>query len=303
MGEYIWGEDVYAAEQAIVKKAQDQRWRLRYLYKAELQAQGISGWLDRGTSLWEQELMVVVDPLGLPQEIQAAMEVVVESKRSERLIFWERGKPDARLRLHKVLIKMPYQVFRPLSADELERWVSSLAIANDITIESQAARWLVAAYKGNRWRIENEIKRLAVKEKSIDLAVVQQDNEAQVQADIFKVMDAVVGKSSKAAISGIEALLAQGEPELRIMALMSYQYKALWLVATGIAAGATQSQVAQATGLHPFVVEKNWMLAKRAAPEVWQEGMRRIAASNLAIKQGRIKERTALLMLVAMLAE
>jgi DNA polymerase III delta subunit len=304
MSEYYWGEDTYAAWQAIVEAAKKAQAEIRWLEASSLKEKGLNYWADRGNGFWKHEIIVIKDPLKTSSDVQADLVEAVKEGKAKAVIFWEKGKPDQRLKLHKELLKDQVYAYQALAAEKLEEWAIELAKKEGVTMKNEPARWLVAALEGDRWRIENEIKRLALLEQDISMEVVKQDNDLEVKAEIFKVLEAVARGDSKYAVRGIETILNQGEPELRLMAMLNHQFKSLWLIAVGKRKNKTQNQVVSETKLHPYVVEKNWNLATSSKGEAgWWVALRRIAASNLAIKQGKMKERTALLMAVVSLAD
>ncbi len=304
MAEYYWGEDTYAAWHEIQDLAQEKKAIVRWLNQEDLEQKGLGSWLDSGQSLWGSELVVVNNPLRLLiKEQDQVRRVIATDRDTSRLILWEQGKPDLRLKLHKELVKLKSREYKALEWSKLEDWVRQLVQMNGAEIEKKAIHWLVSAYKGNRWRIENEIQKLAIIHKQISLDLVQQDNETQIEAEIFKVMDAIVARHAQQAVEGITKLLDQGEPELRIMATLNSQFRSLWIISQGKDQGKRPTDISREAKIHPYVVEKNWGRASKLNSQEWWMAMRKIAASNLAIKQGRVQERTALLMLIAGLVE
>ncbi len=118
------------------------------------------------------------------------------------------------------------------------------------------------------------------------------------QGYIFDLTDALARRDRARALTLLHELLAQGESPLGIVAITASQTRAMLKVKSLGERGMRPFQIAQQTGLNPFVVEKSLPLARKFTFEELEATHRRLLDVDLALKRSRMTPEMALDLLV-----
>ena len=127
--------------------------------------------------------------------------------------------------------------------------------------------------------------------------IVREDVDAicvtQITNHIFDMVNAVAAKDQKRALDLYYDLLALKEPPMRILALMSKEYRDLFHVKELSRQGYGRKDIASKAGLHPFVAGKYMDLAKRFQPGELRKVMEESADLEQRVKTGLITDTLA----------
>ena len=115
----------------------------------------------------------------------------------------------------------------------------------------------------------------------------------QITNHIFDMVNAVAAKDQKRALDLYYDLLALKEPPMRILALMSKEYRDLFHVKELSRQGFGRKDIASKAGLHPFVAGKYMDLAKRFQPGELRKVMEESADLEQRVKTGLITDTLA----------
>ena len=85
----------------------------------------------------------------------------------------------------------------------------------------------------------------------------------QITNHIFEMVNAVAGKDQKRALDLYYELLALKEPPMRILFLMTREYRLLFHVKGLMANGYGKKEIASKAGIHPFAAGRYMDAAKR----------------------------------------
>lgn len=302
MQHYFWGEDTYAARQAIGQLAEEQQAAIHWLDEADLIERPLATRLgERG--LFGRELLVVRDPAGMAPAVQEAIATALTQSGAGLGVAWDRGTPDQRSLLPKRL-RSHGQCFSFLDGPHLTDWLIAQAAAYEVAVEPEAARLLVERLGPDRWRLESELQRLllGVQGKRLSRDVVAREVPITETADIFPTLEAIVAGKRAQACSAVEHLLAAGHGELYIVSMLAYQFRTLCLVRAGVDQKLAPPVVARRAGLHPYVVQKSWAAARRLPAVRLQRALTSVLATDFAMKRGAVDMRTGLFMLVLQLS-
>src|SRR5690606_11642978 len=88
---------------------------------------------------------------------------------------------------------------------------------------------------------------------------------------------------------------------LRLLALVARQFRILAHARALMERGATQRDLQERLGLHPFVARKAWQQARRLGADESMEALEAILETDVAIKQGGWPDRLALERMVLLL--
>lgn len=293
---FFYGEDMYAAREALTELAAQRQAELVWYDAEDLAARSVEAMLDQGASLFGRRMNVVRDPSRLPKSVQEQLAGVVQ-RGQDTSVLWERGIPDRRSQLWRVL-RQHAQEFAPLSLAELQSWLIDMAGQRGGTLDRVAAGLLVERVGLDRWRLLHELERLLLSGVPVTAELVAAEIAVLPETEVFALLEAIGRGEGRAAGRHLVDLLAGGAGELYILTMLAYQFRTLLVVQVGLAEGRSEQELARAARLHPYVVQKNMGLARRLSQVAVRGALTRILATDTAIKNGTVDARTAVVMLV-----
>ncbi|HEY8415966.1 MAG TPA: DNA polymerase III subunit delta [Thermaerobacter sp.] len=221
------------------------------------------------------------------------------------LVFRQDGDVDGRRPLIKRFRERGYAVdCQPLRDAALAEWLQDEAGRLGKTLRPEAVAWLVESGEPDLYRLSNELHKAAAhagERPEITGDDVRAVGIAATTAAVFDLVDAIAEKRRAAALQLLGRLLAAGEPPLRLLALVARQFRILAHARALMDRGATQRDLQERLGLHPFVARKAWQQARRLGADESMEALEAILETDVAIKQGRWPDRLALERMVLLL--
>lgn len=218
------------------------------------------------------------------------------------IVIYEGREIDQRLKLFKALTKeCKVQEFKLMEARQVKAWVRA-------EFERQKARAnldaidLLAAYVGNDgWRMANEIKKLIEYKNGNTIRADDVKNmvKSNIDADIFKTIDALAVKDKKQALELIYRHLDAGDEPLHLLSMLAYQFRTMLVIKELAEKGLMYNSIVQKSGFHPFVVKKNYFACRHFSLAELKKIYHAIFEVDSAIKTGKIEPETALVTLVA----
>ncbi|HLJ32807.1 MAG TPA: DNA polymerase III subunit delta [Ktedonobacteraceae bacterium] len=183
----------------------------------------------------------------------------------------------------------------------VESWITKRARAIGVSITPEAAA-LLANFIGNQLRLlANELNKLATyagKGATITADDVRQLSAQVQEARIFDLTDALAGRDRKQALDILHDLLADGEPPLKLISLITSQVRSLLLVKELSQKGMRGPQIATTIGVAPFVAEKSLRQVAKFNPSQLENTYRQLLATDAALKRSRMAPEMALDLLV-----
>ena len=193
------------------------------------------------------------------------------------------------------------RAYTPPKGAALEDWLAKRAKANGATLSREAARLLVESLGADLRPLALEVDKLATyagQDGQITVETVRALTPVARQGYIFDLTDALARRDRARALTLLHELLAQGESPLGIVAITATQTRAMLKVKSLGERGMRPFQIAQQTGLNPFVVEKSLPLARKFTFEELEATHRRLLDVDLALKRSRMTPEMALDLLV-----
>lgn len=292
---YFYGEDTYAARQAIDEVAKEHKATIRWLDGRAIAARPVREWGIQSQSLFGQSLSVIREPSRLPESSKAAMK---ELGKTGEWVLWEAGTPPARSWLGKAF-RTQARRFAYLDVARLVTWIGERVTNRGGTITPAVAQQLIDRVGLDRWQLTSELEKLLLTNPTItaqQVGAITLTNEPE--ASIFDALTAVARGDQRLALRGILTLLAGGASELYSLSMIAYQFRTMLLVRVGEDAGKSDTIIAQEAGLKPFVVGKTRPLVQAFSPARLQDYLTKILATDFAIKQGKVDARTGLMLLI-----
>jgi len=259
----------------------------------------------KSSSMFAEKKLLVVKNVFSNKKFQEDLLLEIKNINSFKdiVVVYESDTVDERTKTFKTLIKeCKSQEFKSLDTKELKVWAREQfeVLGQKINLD---ALDLVVSYVGNNlWQLSNEIKKLSDFKRGLtikkeDVEVLVRPNNIQV--DIFKTIDALAQKNKKQALLLLQKHLDSGEVPLYLLSMIAWQFKNLLVVKELAQKGMMYNSIVKKSGLHPFVVQKNYFMCNQFTLEELKGIYQKIFTIDLGIKTGSIEEETALHLLVA----
>lgn len=137
--------------------------------------------------------------------------------------------------------------FDRLEGDALEAFIRSRA---GVPLDAETVRYLASAFGADSERLLTEIDKATLLALADHREWVRLICPSDQVPDRFGLVDALADKDAARALSGLEQLVAAGEGQLGIVALLASKVRALLLVA----ASSDDTRIASAVGLNPYAL-------------------------------------------------
>lgn len=211
-------------------------------------------------------------------------------------IFVE-NEVDKRSRMYKA-VKAKGHIVELGAQDEntLRKWVSGLVRKEKKEMSQPDIAYFLNKVGTDMENITKELEKLfcycldreVVTRKDVDAVCV-----TQITNHIFDMVNAVAAKDQRKALDLYYDLLALKESPMRILALMSKEYRDLFHVKELSRQGYGRKDIASKAGLHPFVAGKYMDLAKKFQPGELRKVMEESADLEQRAKTGFMSDSLA----------
>jgi DNA polymerase III subunit delta len=223
-------------------------------------------------------------------------------KSNDIFVFFQEGGVKKNTVLFKFLSKSAKcQEFSFLSGLKLKNWAKKQFEKYGGKISDISLAKLLNDTGNDLWQLDNEIKKLVSFKsgKEIGLEDIELLVRSRAEADIFKTIDAISQKDKKTALKLLHKHLDKGDSPLYLLSMINYQFRNLIVVKDLIERRMPYNMIAKKSGLHPFVVRKNYYQAPQFSMAGLKKIYQRIFQVDLDIKTGRIDPIIALDLLIA----
>ena len=173
-------------------------------------------------------------------------------------------------------------------------WLAGMVKKEGKQIKESTARYLVAKTGTDMENLEKEMEKLfsyTLGRTEITVQDVDEICTTQITNKIFDMVEAVATKQQKRALHYYYDLLALKEPPMRILYLLSRQFKLLMEVKDLSGRGYEKSQIAKTAGLHPFVAGKYIKQCHSFSKEELRSIIEDAANMEEMVKTGRLNDR------------
>lgn len=220
------------------------------------------------------------------------------------IVIYEGSEVDQRVKLFKTLIKTAKsQEFVLLDAKNVRNWAQKEFERYQQKINLDALT-LLSLYVGNDlWSLSSEIKKLVdfkngaiIKKEDVDLLV-----KPSLENDIFKTIDSIADQNRRQAFILLHKHIDGGDDPIYLLSMITYQFRNLLIVKELAEKGLMYNSIVKKSGLHPFVVKKNYFQCNRFSFATLKAIYQNIFQIDLDVKTGKIDSETALDLLVSQL--
>ncbi|KAB2338618.1 DNA polymerase III subunit delta [Cytobacillus depressus] len=147
---------------------------------------------------------------------------------------------------------------KKLNEGELKAWIKERAAANDVEIDDQAAEYMLTLAGTNLFLLTSEIDKLALycgAGKRIDMNIVERLVSRSLEQNIFTLVDKIIHRKIDEALRIFYDLLKQNEEPIKILAIITGQFRLIYQVKELARKGYGQQQIAGYLKVHPFRVK------------------------------------------------
>ncbi|EKD58987.1 MAG: hypothetical protein ACD_56C00013G0003 [uncultured bacterium] len=210
------------------------------------------------------------------------------------VIFFEAGSPKKNGALYKFLIlQAKKQEFAPLEGMALTNWALDLAkkLSPETTFSRSALNMLLAATGNDLHVLNNEITKLvSFKTKgeigNDDISTLV---KSKIDSTMFETIEALSSGNKSRALELLHAQIAKGEDVFYILSMYTYQIRTLLKIGDFYWQGMTGApQIAQASGIHPYVVQKSLSQIRNLSEEKTKQMLRDLAEIDQNAKTGKV---------------
>lgn len=212
------------------------------------------------------------------------------------LIFVEQ-EIDKRGKLYKA-VKERGRIVELGKQDErtLIRWIGGSVKKENKQISEATIRYFLDKVGTDMEGIQKELEKLfcyTMDQSSIGVEDVERICTTQITNQIFEMVNAVADKKQKQALDFYYDLIALKEPPMRILFLLTRQFKLLLEVKQMKRLGMDRKEIAAKSGLHPFVVGKYQDQEKAFTSEELRNILEEAVELEESVKTGRMQDMLA----------
>ena len=211
-------------------------------------------------------------------------------------IFIE-SEVDKRSKLYKA-VKAKGHIAELGVQDEntLRRWVQSLVKKEHKTMEPSDIAYFLNKAGTDMENILREMEKLvcyALDRDTLTRADVDAVCVTQITNHIFEMVNAAADKNQRKALDLYYELLAKKKPPMRILFLLTREYRLLFHVKALLNQGYGKKEIASKAGLHPFAAGRYMEQAKRFHSKELRETMEEGADMEQRVKTGLLTDHLA----------
>ncbi len=176
---------------------------------------------------------------------------------------------------------------RVQKAKDLPRWVMDQASRIGVRLDGSAARALIAQVGDRQQRLLRELEKLALEhgpDAVIGVAEIEASAVSSAERQVWGLVDAVVARDRRAALSAYAALRAQGEDAGRLVPLIARRLREVAGIALRLEAGASPADVKAGLRMAPFAADRRIREARGADAAALRSAVAAVAQLELATR-------------------
>lgn len=234
-------------------------------------------------------LIIVTDIDNLSAETQKQMLPYLSHPNPSTCLVFIGSKLDSRTKFAQMLKKAGEIVqFWKLFERDLPHWISARAKLYGCRISLQTAAYLSEIVGNELRQLDNELKKIVAyaNDKELTPAIIERVVGDVRERDIFEMIDAVSTGNLVDALKMLRQLLIEGEEPLKILALLSRQFRLLWKTKVHMIEQKSLSapQIASKVGISPKLAESLQKQVQRFSQIKLKQGLKRLYKVDLALK-------------------
>jgi len=245
--------------------------------------------------------VILVENSGLFKEKgEELAEYLTEVPESTAFIFVEH-EIDKRCKLYKLLQKNgTVEEVKTPEDGTLVKWIGKRASERGLKIRESTAQYLVDKCGRDMYTLNNEMDKLfgyCNGLEVIETSYIDDICTEMVQNEIFKMLEDITNNNGSMALKRYYDLIALREPPMRILALITRQFRIMYIVKSLYSDRVSNNDIAKAAGIPPFSVKK-YLGGRNFSIDRIREAMEECANLDEAIKTGNINEQMSVELLI-----
>lgn len=214
------------------------------------------------------------------------------------LIMAPYEKLDERKKITKLIKKESIVLeAKPLDEGEAKAWLSSLASELQVEVDEKAIDTLLGMTGLRLTQLASEMNKLAlyvgeggiIRSEDVTLLVAK-----TLDQNIFDLIDFAINQRTHQALSLYHELLKQKEEPLKLLALLTRQFRIMYQVKELGRRGYTPNQMAKPLKIHPYVAKLAGKKAASMSDQLLYSLIEKAADTEFAIKSGKVDKVLAL---------
>ncbi len=210
------------------------------------------------------------------------------------LIFYEKGKADARRKLYGAIKKHgTIALFDTLDSEELNRWIIQTMRSLGKEISPAAASNLAFTVGRDAALLRGEMEKLAAhtgERQQVTAEDIQAIATRSLEASVFDMVDALVEGKAPKAFSLFENMLRTGGSRFAILAMILRQYRILFHYKTLKESNTSPIDIKSRLGIPPFAVDRAAKQAAAYTSSQLQSAIALCVDTEFSVKSGRMAE-------------
>lgn len=220
-----------------------------------------------GISLFSEHKFTVLRGLNSNTKAQENLEKIVGALDEQSVLIIQEEELDKRTKYYKVLKKLTqFNEFGELNEQEAQKFAQTYAKERGANIGNSEAAFLIQRVGLSQGTLANEIDKLALYDPHITKKSIEELTDQSFQETVFQLTDAIINGNTKKTIELYRGLRAARLHPLEVMGTLSWQLHVLVQIKAHQSVGSPEA-IAEATKLHPFVVQKNYKLVRQLTTE------------------------------------
>ena len=204
------------------------------------------------------------------------------------------NEADKRGKMYKA-VKSKGRVVEMARQDEktLLYWVAGNVKKEGYKIKEQTARYLLSTTGTDMENLEKELEKLfcyCMGKEEIEVRDIEAICTTQITNKIFEMVEAVAVRNQKKALDYYYDLLALKEPPMRILYLLTRQFKLLLEVKDLAGKRYDKAAIAKTVGLHPFVAGKYMQQCRTFEKKELRSILEDAVDTEELVKTGRLND-------------
>ena len=220
-------------------------------------------------------------------------EYIKEIPETTAIIFVE-AEIDKRGKLYKAVQKKGRAVeLGRQDESTLIRWIAGSVKRENKQISENTIRHFLGKIGTDMENIQKELEKLfcyTLEQDAITVDDVEAICTTQITNQIFDMVNAVADKKQRQALDYYYDLITLKEPPMRILFLLARQFKLLLEVKELDKQGMARKEIAEKTGLNPFVVGKYQTQAKSFSKKELRTIIEDSVDTEEAVKTGKLTD-------------
>lgn len=233
-------------------------------------------------------------------------EYLEKSPESSIFVFVE-TKVDKRTKFYKAVKELGYPCeINKQSEDVLAQWGAQLFAKAEKRIKKADMSYLITIVGTDMDMLSNEIEKLigyVGEKKTIDKEDIDAVCIKQLSVKIFDMVDAMSVKNQKKALSCYYELIAEREPPMGILYMITRQFNLILQAKDLSARGMGQNEIARVMGVQNFIARKSISQARNFSIKDLKNGLNDSLKVETDFKNGLINENVGVEMLIIKYSE